>query len=144
MTRDERIGMTVGSLIVGLLKTMDQKQQVKASTIKLKQHIRARNIKIGASQDERQDVANICMDSMKMLVEQHQDEESIMQVATFVESMMFSFEKEMIAMYGNQIVDLVLRFCEKQVVDSKLAKDSYELSDDLKNNIRKLIFDRSK
>ena len=144
MTRDERIGMTVGSLIVGLLRTMDQKQQVKASTIKLKQHIRARNIKIGASQDERQDVANICMDSMKMLVEQHQNEESIMQVATFIESMMFSFEKEMIAMYGNQIVDLVLRFCEKQVVDSKLAKDSYDLSDDLKNNIRKIIFDRSK
>ena len=144
MTRDERIGMTVGSLIVGLLKTMDQKQQVKASTIKLKQHIRAKNIKIGASQDERQGVANICMDSMKMLVEQHKNEKSIMQVATFVESMMFSFEKEMIAMYGNQIVDLVLRFCEKQVVDSKLAKDSYELSDDLKNNIRKLIFDRSK
>ena len=84
------------------------------------------------------------MDSMKMLVDQHQDEESIMQVATFVESMMFSFEKEMIAMYGNQIVDLVLRFCEKQIVDSELAKDSYDLSDDLKNNIRKIIFDRSK
>ena len=144
MTRDESVGMVIGSLIVGLLKTMDNKQQIKGSTIRLRQHIRAKNKKADASLDERQDIANVCMDSMKMLVEQHQDEESIMQVATFVESIMFSFEKEMIAMYGNQIVDLVLRFCEKQVVDSKLAKDSYDLSDDLKNNIRKIVFDRSK
>ena len=144
MTRNQRVGMAVGSLIVGLLKTMEHKQQVKASTIRLRQHIRVRNRSIKASLEDRQSVANICMDSMKMLVEQHQDEESIMQIATFVESMLFSFEKEMIEMYGNEIVNLVLRFCEKQVVDSKLAKDSYELSDDLKDNIRKLIFDRSK
>ena len=144
MTRDERVGMAVGSLVVGLLKTMDSKEQAKASTIRLKQHIRAKNIKIKATFEERRSVADICLDSMKMLVDQHKDENSIMQVATFIESLMFSFEKEMIKMYGNQIVDLVLRFCEKQVVDNKLAKESYELSDDLRNNIRKLIYDRSK
>ena len=37
----------------------------------------------------------------------------------------------------------MIRFTNGQVVESGFAKHSYELSDQLKENIRKIIFDRN-
>lgn len=141
--RTEAIAIVVASLILGLIKTMDLQQQIKGSTINYVSLMRKKIHKSKATKDEREKMAHTARDSMMMLVEQFSDGNcAVMQVATFVEALSFSFEDELTEFYGQDYMPRMLRFTDKQVVDSGLAKDSYTLSDQLKDNIRKITFDR--
>ena len=142
MNRDTKVGMVAGSLILGLIKTMDKKQQIKGSTIAYTQYMKRATFNLVATKEERIPLAEITRDSMLMLVKQFKDRNQVMVVATFVESLSMSFEKEMLSFYGSEYLNLMGRFANKQVQDSSFAKESYELSDQLVENIRKLIFDR--
>lgn len=144
MNREAKIAMVVGSLIAGLIKTMSKKEQVRGSTIRYIQYIHKGTVNLEATKEQRIQLANACRDSMLMLVEQFKGQNSIMQVATFVESLSFSFERELLSFFGNEYISLMLRFTEKQVIDNALAKDSYVLSDQLRDNIRKIIFESLK
>ena len=142
--RNESVSIIVGSLLLGLIKTMDKSQQVKGSTIAYTNTMRTKIYKSKATQDDRKILSEVARDSMMMLVEQFEDQKSIMQVATFVESISFSFNKELTEFFGKDYITRMIRFTEKQIVESELAGHSYELSDQLRNNIRKIIFDRLK
>jgi len=133
--------MVVGSLILGLIKVLDKPEQVKGSTIKFSQYIKKGTTKFKATKGQRKKLSEVCRDSMLMLVDNHEGENSTIHVATFVESLSFSFEKELKAFYGSEYMNLMLRFCEKQVASSEHARESYSLSDELRDNIRKLIYE---
>ena len=95
ITRTEKIAMVVGSLILGLLNTMDRKQIFKSDTRAYTKYMRKSTRTLMATKKERTLLADCCRDSMLMMVEQFKDQESIMQVAIFVESLSFSFEREL-------------------------------------------------
>lgn len=141
MNRDTTVAIATGSLILGLIKTMDLNQQHKGSTIAYTTLMRKHITKCDVAIEDRKKIAQISHDAMIMLVEQFKDSHSVMVVATFVESLSYSFENELKLFFGSQYINLVDRFVLKQAVDSTIAKDSYELSDKLRDNIRKLIFD---
>ena len=87
-------------------------------------------------------MAETAHDSMMMLVEQFKGEsENVMVVPVFVESLSFSFEKELNEFYGQEYMVRMLRFIDKQANDGQVS-DSYVLSDTLVNNIRKITFDK--
>lgn len=140
MNRSESVAIVAGSLILGLMKTMDKEQQTKGSTVRYSTVLR-KGIKTAyLTPEEREKLSYIAHDSMIQLVEQYEDAETPIQIATFIESLSFSFEKEMMEFYGKNYFIYMLRFIDKQVLDE--VGKSYEVSDTLRDNIRKIVYDR--
>ena len=140
-TRGQRVGLVVASLLLGLIKTMDKKQQHKQTTIRYCDYMRASTNRVKGSDDVRKKLALICRDAMLLMVEKHKDEKSIMEVGTFTESMSFSFEKELTEFCGDNYMELMSDFVLKQAFSGDV-KESYQLADELRDNIRELIFER--
>ena len=78
---------------------------------------------------------------MLLLVETHKNEESLMVASTFIESMSFSFEKELTEFCGDKYMDLMTTFVNTLSYSGDV-KESYQLADELRDNIRELIFER--
>lgn len=141
-TRTEYVAVAAGALIVGLIKNMSAEQLAKGSTINLFSWIHNKIHRADLTPNERRFIAEIARDSMLDLVESYKDKNAIMQIATFIESLSFSFENEIREFYGDEYMVRLCRFTEKQAVGN--VEDSYSLSDSLRDNIRKIIFDRLK
>lgn len=141
MERDKKVALIVCNLILGLIQTMDKQEQHKGSTIAYTTMLRKYIHRIDVTRKESEVVHTLCSISLEQLVEKFKEQEMILQVATFVESLSFSFEKELIAFCGEEYMVKMMKFTDKQIVISDVARDSYVLSDTLKDTIRKVIFD---
>jgi len=145
VTRSQSIAIVAGSIILGLIRSMNQKERFKGSTITLVDYVKKGIVNANASLSERQELANACKISMEQLLDQFRGTDIvILQIAIFVESLSFSFEKELTDFYGNEYINIMSRFTIKQFMDSKTARESYLLSDQLRDNIRKIVFDNMK
>lgn len=60
---------------------------------------------------------------------------------TFVEALMFDFEKEVRGFYDGDIIDVVCRFTAKNPFD---AEDSYAYAEQVKKTVRKKLYDNLK
>ena len=142
--RGNYVAIVVGSLIAGLINILGKEELTKGSVIRLLSMLRCKIKYAQINIETRKKLANATRDSMLMLLDQHEGEQSKMEVSTFIETLSFSFEKEMVEFFGNEYMTTVGRFVAKQVEEGCDIEDSYKLADDLRDNVRKIIFDTFK
>jgi hypothetical protein len=144
--RSKQIGLVVSALILGLLLTMDNEDRAKASYIRYFQLLKYKCRGVKLENEVRNKLAYVARDAMMALVDVYKDDSSakVLQVSTFVLSLSYSFENELKSFAGGEYFTLMHRFTDKINESSVYAKSSYILSDTLRDNIRKLIFDRMK
>lgn len=138
MTVRNKQAIICGSFIAYLLSLHDKAEQSKGSIIKLRQYIlkqtrNVRNIKMV-------EASNIAWDSV---VAKHKDEHLAIVPALVIESLAFSFEEQLKEFFGNDILNLVVRYSEKFQISNinDFAKDSYIVADSLKDATRKVVYD---
>jgi len=140
MKRTDKIGLAVSSLLIGLLMVMSKKQLSKGSTINYLNYMRKATRNIDESDEDRKQVAEISREAMLLLVEQFKgSKDVVLETAVFVESLSFSFQSELEEFCGQDYLIHMQRFVNKQDVSDEV-RSSYKLSDQLRDNIRKLVF----
>ena len=140
--REVGIAVVVGSQILGLLKTFPIEEQRKGAFINYTQFIRTKIYKVKSN--DRQKWAEVCYKSLSSLLGKGLDNEITM--STLVESLSFTFEKELKAFYGEDYFPRMVRFCNKHSHDytSEYAKDSYVVADILADAVRKEFYETFK
>lgn len=140
--RDMGIAVVVGSQILGLLKTMPIEEQTKGAFINYSQFMRAKIWKVNSK--DRKKWADVCYNSLTSLLGKGFDNSITM--TTLVESLSFTFEKELKAFYGDDYFPRMMRFCDKHSYDytSEFAKDSYIVADALADAVRKEFYEAFK
>lgn len=140
--RDIGIAVVVGSQIIGLLKTMPIEEQTKGAFINYSQFMRAKIWKVKSS--DRKKWSEVCYKSLTSLLDKGFSNSITMN--TLVESLSFTFEKELKAFYGDDYFPRMMRFCDKHSYEysSEFAKDSYLVADALADAVRKEFFNTFK
>lgn len=143
LERSEKISIIVGSLILGLLRILSTRQQNFYDIDRYMTLMRRRIQEVPDMPNERAALAGIAYNAMLHLVDQFPAGKSqTLQFATFIESISFSFEKELLSFFGAKYFDRMSRAALKLEQENTAAKTSYEIADALRDNIRKLIFER--
>jgi len=120
---------------------MNKKQLSKGSTINYLNYMRKATSCLDAPAEERLEVAMISRDAMLLLVDQFKGTSDIvLETAVFVESLSFSFQRDLEEFCGKDYLLHMTRFVNKQDISDDV-RSSYKLSDQLRDNIRKLVFD---
>ena len=140
--RNTGIAVVVGSQILGLLNIMPKEEQVKGAFVNYTQFMRAKIWKVKSKKREKW--ALVCKNSLMSLIGKGFDKDITM--STLVESLSFTFEKELVAFYGTDYFPRMMRFCDKQTFDytSNYASDSYKVADALAAAVRKEFYDTFK
>jgi len=145
--RTKAIGIIVGSQIIGLIQTMNDENKKKGSTITFRDHLR--KYVWNADTPNRQKYARVCYDSLLHMLDQTDQSQRVepVAIATIVESLSFSFESEFREFFGDDYFVKMCRFVDKQSEFegmSEFAKRSYEISDMLRDSVRKFLFETFK
>jgi len=141
--RSDKVGLSVTSLIIGLLMVMNKKQLSKGSTINYLNYMRKATSGLDAPAEDRLEVAKISREAMLLLVDQFKGtSDVVLETAVFVESLSFSFQRDLEEFCGYDYMLHMTRFVNKQDISDEV-RSSYKLSDQLRDNIRKLVFDAS-
>jgi|GEM_PF-3661011 len=140
--RNTGIAVVVGSQILGLLNIMPREEQVKGAFVNYTQFMRAKIHKVKSKKREKW--ALVCKNSLMSLMGKGFDKDITM--STLVESLSFTFEKELVAFYGKDYFPRMMRFCDKHSHDytSQFASESYKVADALADAVRKEFFDTFK
>lgn len=138
-SRTNTVAHAIGSLMVGVMM-LDEQAKSSGSFISLKQKIikNTSQYQKVLSKEQLEVLSQICYDTITEL-----DTSKVQAInpATIVESLAFTFEKEMIVFYGQDFLTVVSRYSLKH---GETAKDSYAIAKEVANKIRKYIFDRAK
>ncbi len=145
LERGDKISIIVGSLILGLMRILTVPQQNFYDVDRYMTLMRTRIEKVPDMPNDRAKLAAIAYDAMQMLLEKFpKGRLQTLQFATFIETISFAFEKELSSFFGEKYFDRMARATLKLEQESATAKISYEIADTLRDNIRKLIFERLK
>ena len=133
--------LVIGSYITYLMSLMDKEQQIKLTTIRLRDKI----LKV-IRKPKYEGLNIIADDGWKIVLDQYKDERILISPAIVVETLYFNFIDIMNELYGHEVGNLVCRYVEKQSVGNinDYTKDSYRVADSLRDSVRKLIFEWSK
>ncbi|MFK5937697.1 MAG: hypothetical protein QM497_04780 [Sulfurimonas sp.] len=140
--RDEAISIIIASQTIGLIRVMSKEEQKKGSVINFIQFLQKKIREVDYI--NRPKLAIVCRDSLLELVEI--DEQctgnKTIAVATILESLSYSFDKELRSVFGNEYFIKLDRFVTKQSYDgiSDYAPYSYAMADSLRDSVRKYLF----
>lgn len=138
MTKNQlQQGIIIGSFITFSMSLMDKEQQIKGSSIALRDSI----LRITTTRGNELMVKSANL-AWQMTIDEHVDETLSFSIATLVESLAFDYIDVFKILYGSEIMNLVDRFVSKQSIGniSEYAKDSYRIADSLRDNCRKAVF----
>lgn len=138
----EARGIISGSFIVFLLSLIDKEYQNRGSIINLRQYILKQTRKV-----QRYNLVLLSNDAWKSVLDKFKDDHIAFSVVVVVETLAFNYENELKKVFGNNIINLCVRFAAKQGeidIDKKVIEDSYMIADELKKITDKLIFDYNK
>ena len=126
---------------------MDDCNKRKGSTITFRDHLR--KFIWNADTPNREKYARVCYDSLLHMLAQTDQSQRVepVAIAIIVESLSFSFESEFKEFFGEDYFIKMCRFVDKQSrFDgmSEFAKRSYEISDMLRDSVRKFLFETFK
>ena len=87
-------------------------------------------------------LARLSNEAWSNVIKKHQHDNLNISIALTVESLAFTFEKDLLDMYGQSVIDNVCSFTEKESVGniSDYAKDSYRAADALSETVRLAVF----
>ena len=134
-------GIIIGSFLAYLLSLTDKEQQIKASSIRLRDKL----LKVTrAAKDEH--LVKLANKTWSDVLAKHKDDNLCISPAIVIETLYFSFIDVMNTLYGNELGNLICRYVEKQQVGNinDYTKDSYLAADSLKDALRKVIFEEYK
>jgi hypothetical protein len=139
--KDYATAVIVGSYITYLISLTDKSSQTTGSSIRLRDMI----TKVTRASKDMQ-LVGLANKSWDNVLTKHKDEQLTISPAVTIESLYFSFERQLQELYGQHIAETVLRYVEKQQKGnvSKYAKDSYIAADSLRDELRKVIFEEFK
>lgn len=130
---EHKIATIIGSYIVFILNTkVPAKDKSHASTIRLRQAIR---VKLRKAKDKLE-LVPIADEVWVDIVEKYKGTSIL--PSTLIETLFFNHYDEMVAMYGQNIGDLVTRYVEKHQ-NNLHAKNSYDIADALSNAVKQRI-----
>ena len=126
----------VSSFILYLIHMLDHTRTV-PHVKKLKKRLLDVTIKQGTLVE-----ATLSNNAWAKVVDEYEKANLRIAIATVIETLAFTFEKDMVAMYGDSILDDVCSFVERESIGdiSKYSKDSYIASDALSDAVRDIVF----
>ena len=139
--KDYATAVIVGSYITYLISLTDKSSQITGSSIRLRDMI----TKVTRASKDIQ-LVELANKSWDNTLAEHKDEQLTISPAITIESLFFSFERQLQELYGQHIITAVLSYTEKQQKGnvSKYAEDSYKVADSLRDSLRKVIFEEYK
>jgi len=124
----------IGAMILVLLNHLDKKDITKESVIRL------RTVLSGTLRKLSREVAVIADNAFDTVRDRHKERKLELDIGIVIESLAFSKQAYMQEIFGMNIISLVER-CAYKITVSGLTKqqgrDSYDISDELKESIEK-------
>ena len=136
INRSNLVAHSIGSIIIGIM-SLETEAKSKGSFIRLKQDIikHTSTFQKQLSKEQLEMLSRACYDS---IIELDTSEAKLINPATIVESLAFTFEDEFLGFYDSNIIEVVSRYSFKS---GETAKDSYLAAKEISKSIRKKIFD---
>jgi len=131
----------VGSYITYLLSLTDKEQQIKGSSIRLRDKL----LKVTRAAKDKE-LVELANKTWQRVLDKHKEDNLCISPAIVIETLYFSFIDIMNELYGREVGALVCRYVEKQSIGNinDYTKDSYLTSDSLRDELRKVIYEWSK
>jgi len=141
--RNEAVSIIIASQLIGLIKVMNKEEKTKGSVINYTQFLQKKIREVNYI--NRPELALVCRDSLMSLIEIDKQEtgNKKIAIATIAESLSFSFERELRSVFGDEYFIRLDRFVQKQSYNgiSEFAPYSYKMADNLRDAVRKYLFD---
>ena len=135
-TKSKQKAIIVSSFMLYLVSLMSN-GKTKPHIKKLKKQLLDVTIKQGDVT-----LAKLSNEAWSNVIKTHQDDNLSISVALVIESLAFTFEKDLLDMYGESVIENVCSFTEQESVGniSDYAKDSYKAAAALSEAVRLVVF----